>query len=459
MQHPVIPTTRFVQRRQRLQNMMNGSILLMGNRDHPRNFPANTLPFRQDSTFWYYTGVDHPNAAWFSSSSEDILFLPAQHPSDVLWHGPHESNEEIARRLGFLNWKPRASLDAFMQQQRDVHSIAIADIETNQWLSKLLDMDLIFGQHNGSEGLIDSVIEMRRILDDDEIRQLRWTAQITDQAHRSAMQHTKVGGHELDVAAAFHHPIQKAGLQTAYHSIVTVDGEILHNHAYKNHLKDGDLLLLDGGAESPFGYATDVTRTWPVSGEFSPRQRRAYAAVLRSQEQAVAMVRPGVRYRDVHMAASLILTEFLVDEKLLIGNPEDLVKQGAHALFFPHGIGHLLSLDVHDMENFGDRAAYAKGRTRSAQFGTGYLRMDMDLEPNMVVTIEPGFYICPAIFADQTLYATFKDVVNWDVLEHWKGFGGIRIEDDIRCTTEGPENLTAMIPKQIDELTSIVGSV
>ena len=171
-------------------------------------------------------------------------------------------------------------------------------------------MDMVFGRHNGSEELIDSIIEMRRILDDDELEQLRWTAQITDRAHRSAMQHTRVDGHELDVAAAFHYPIQKAGLGTAYHSIVTVDGEILHNHAYKNPLKQDDLLLLDGGAESPFGYATDVTRTWPVSGEFSPRQRRAYHAVLRSQEQAIDMVRPGIRYRDIHMAASLTLTEF-----------------------------------------------------------------------------------------------------------------------------------------------------
>ena len=171
------------------------------------------------------------------------------------------------------------------------------------------------------------------------------------------------------------------------------------------------------------------------------------------------MVRPGVRYRDIHLAASLTLAEFLVDEHLLIGNPEDLVNQGAHALFFPHGIGHLLGLDVHDMENFGDKAAYAKGRTRSPQFGTGYLRMDMDLEPNMVVTIEPGLYVCSAIFADSNLYSTFKHVVNWDVLESWKGFGGIRIEDDIRCTTDRPENLTGMIPKQVDELSAIVGSI
>ena len=153
MEHPAIPTTRFIERRQRLKNRMNGSILLMGNCEFPRNFPANTLPFRQDSTFWYYTGFNQPNAAWFSSPTDDILFLPTQHPSDVLWHGPHESNDEIAQRLGFSAWKPRESLLAFMQQHSNVHSIAIADVETNQWLSQLLGMKMVFGQHNGSEEL------------------------------------------------------------------------------------------------------------------------------------------------------------------------------------------------------------------------------------------------------------------------------------------------------------------
>ena len=458
IQYPLIPTEQFHQRRHRLQIMMAEPILLMGNCEQSRNFPANPLPFRQDSTFWYFTGLNQPNAAWFSSPSEDILFLPAQDPSDVLWHGPQESNDEIARRLGFSNWLPKESLSAFITKHPNVHSIAIADIETNQWLSQVLGGIFVFGLHNGSEELIDCIIRMRRILDDAELEQLRWTAKITDKAHRSAMAQTFINGHELDVAAAFHHPIHKAGLNTAYHSIVTVDGEILHNHAYKNTLRNGDLLLLDGGAESPYGYATDVTRTWPVSGQFTPQQSSAYQAVLQSQEQGIDMVRPGNRYRDIHMAVALTLAEFLVDEQLLIGSPTDLVAQGAHALFFPHGVGHLLGLDVHDMENFGDRAAYAKGRTRSPQFGTGYLRMDMDLEPNMVVTIEPGFYICPAIFSDNTLYETFKNIVNWDRLEQWKEFGGIRIEDDIRCTADTPENITAMIPKKIEALTTIVGS-
>lgn len=456
---PIIETTHFIERRNHLRQRVDGDILLLGNTELARNFPANHLPFRQDSSFWYYTGCTIPNAAWFASPAEDILFLPVQDPNDVLWHGEQESNDSIAKRLGFNHWLPRESLDQFIQKQdiEKIHSIAIADSEANRWLTNTLKSCFQFGKANGSIALIDEIIKQRRILAPEELQQLRWTAQITKNAHTSAMQATRIGGHEREVAAAFHYPIHRAGLSTAYHSIVTVDGEVLHNHAYRNPLADGDLLLLDGGAESPFGYATDVTRTWPVSGRFNDQQRRAYSAVLKAQQVSISMVRPGVRYRDIHMATCQVLAEFLVEEGLLKGNSTLLVEQGAHAMFFPHGVGHLLGLDVHDMENFGDCVAYAEGRTRSTQFGTAYLRMDLDLEPNMVVTIEPGFYVCPAIFQNKTLRERFQQQVNWEVLETWMDFGGIRIEDDIRCTEDKPENLTADIPKSIPDLENMIG--
>lgn len=456
---PTIEHTHFIERRNHLRQQVDGNILLLGNTQKARNFPANHLPFRQDSSFWYYTGCTIPNAAWFTSDTEDILFLPAQESDDVLWHGEQESNDTITKRLGFNRWLPRESLDQFIQKQdiEKIHSIAIANTESNHWLSNMLGTPFCFGKTNGSDTLIDAIITQRRILSHQELEQLRWTAQVTKNAHTSAMQATRIGGHEREVAAAFHYPIHRAGLSTAYHSIVTVDGEVLHNHAYRNPLQDGDLLLLDGGAESPFGYATDVTRTWPVSGRFSDQQRRAYTAVLEAQQVSINMVRPGVRYRDIHMATCQVLAEFLVEEGLLKGKPTYLVEQGVHALFFPHGVGHLLGLDVHDMENFGDRVAYAEGRTRSTQFGTAYLRMDLDLESNMVVTIEPGFYVCPAIFQNKTLRERFQQQVDWEVLETWMDFGGIRIEDDIRCTEDEPENLTADIPKSIADLENIIG--
>ena len=296
---------------------------------------------------------------------------------------------------------------------------------------------------------------MRRILQEEEITDIRNTLEITAKAHVAAMKVTRVGAHEREIAAEFHYQIAKAGLCCAYNSIVTVHGEILHNEHYEHTLKEGQLLLLDGGAESRAGYATDITRTWPVNPRFNSRQMRAYQAVLRAQEKAIDAFVPGQRYRNVHMASCHAIAEFLFDEGLITISAEEAVEKGVHALFFPHGIGHLLGLDVHDLENFGDKASYPHNRHRADQFGLSYLRLDLDLKPGMVCTIEPGFYIVPSILADPTLYSRFKHDVDWDKVETWCGFGGIRIEDNILCTIEGHEVLSKDIPKTIAQLDAV----
>jgi Xaa-Pro aminopeptidase len=223
---------------------------------------------------------------------------------------------------------------------------------------------------------------------------------------------------------------------------------VLHNTTYFNTLAEGDLLLCDAGAEHQ-GWASDVTRTWPVSGRFSATQRDLYDIVLAAQEAAIAAVRPCVRYRDLHLLSSRVLAQGLVDLGILRGDPESLVERGAHALFFPHGLGHLLGLDVHDMEDLGDRAGYAPGRSRSEQFGLCYLRLDRDLQPGMLVTIEPGIYLVPGIFADEALCGPFDrdKTLNRDRLADFADVRGIRIEDDVLCTEGAPEVLTAAIPK------------
>jgi Xaa-Pro aminopeptidase len=246
-------------------------------------------------------------------------------------------------------------------------------------------------------------------------------------------------------------------MMPAYPSIVTVRGEILHNRHHGHTLADGQLLLCDAGAESTTGYATDVTRTWPVSGRFDARQRDAYQLVLEAQLAALDRRRAGLEYRDVHLAASRTLAAGLVGLGLLRGSPDELVASGAHAVFFPHGVGHLLGLDVHDLEGLGDRAGYAAGRARSPQFGLAYLRMDRPLAPDMTVTVEPGFYVVPALLADPALRQRLGDQVAWSEAERWIGFGGIRIEDDVRVTAGDPEVLTAETPKTIEEMEAIVG--
>jgi Xaa-Pro aminopeptidase len=263
---------------------------------------------------------------------------------------------------------------------------------------------------------------------------------------------------ELEIHALVEAVFRAEGMDPSYGSIVTVRGEVLHGHATSTPMAPTQLLLVDAGAEALSGYASDVTRTWPVSGTFTPRQREVYETVLEAQEAAISLCRPGVRYRDVHLAACRVIARALLDWGLLRGSVDGLVEQGAHAVFFPHGVGHLIGLDVHDMELFGDRAGYAPGRERADQFGLGYLRLDRDLEAGIAVTIEPGIYLVPAILRDQALRARLGDAVDWARAESWLPFGGIRIEDDVLVTDGEPEILTPDIPKKAAAVEALVGS-
>jgi Xaa-Pro aminopeptidase len=444
-------------RRAALSSEVGKPILLMGNSARSRNLPMSPLPFRQDSSFLYFTGCTRPGAALLLVDGEATLYLPKPADDDALWHGYVERLEDMGAQVGISRVRPQDALEADAASLGAIATIAVPDLAQTQRASRIIGDDLVFGSHNGDDGLIEAIIQMRRLLSSEELDEMRATARVTDAAHRAAMAATRPGAHERDVAAAFESVVTRAGLTTAYPSIVTVRGEVLHNFHHVNPLEHGQLLLLDGGAEAATGYATDVTRTWPVSGRFTPRQEAAYAAVLQAQLEAIALVRPGVRYREVHEAASLVLARFLRDEGLLRCSPEAAVETGAQALFFPHGVGHLIGLDVHDLENFGDRAAYPADRQRSTQFGTGYLRLDLDLEAGMVVTVEPGFYVVPAILEDPTLRARFAGQVDFEAAAGWAGFGGIRIEDDVAVTTADPDVLTGAIPKEIGPLLSCIG--
>ena len=445
-------------RRARLAAAVNGPILLMGSGDRPRNLPMSTVAFRQDSSFLYFTGCTHSGAALTIVDGRSTLYLPEPADDDALWHGASRTIAELGETLGFERVRPSGTLEADVADLDDIATIAIPDLAQTQRASQMTNCPLRFGQDNGDDRLISAIIQMRRLLSEAELEEMRATAQITRTAHLAAMAATRPGAHEREIAAAFQHEVSRAGLSLAYPSIVTVRGEVLHNFEYVNTLSDGQLLLLDGGAEAASGYATDVTRTWPVSGRFSDRQRAAYDAVLAAQLASIELVRAGTRYRDVHTKSSHILATFLSDEGLLRCDADAAVETGAHALFFPHGVGHLIGLDVHDLENFGDRAAYPAGRQRSTQFGTGYLRLDLDLEPGMVVTVEPGFYVVPAILDDPQLRAQFSSLVDFERAAEWAGFGGIRIEDDVAVTSGDPEVLTEAIPKAPDELCAAVGS-
>jgi Xaa-Pro aminopeptidase len=270
------------------------------------------------------------------------------------------------------------------------------------------------------------------------------------------MRATRVGEREASVRAAMEAAIIAAGCNTAYGSIVTVHGEVLHNERHDGMLTEHDLLLADVGAETPEGFAGDVTRVWPVSGRFSATQRAIYEVVLASQRAAIAKVAPGVRYLDVHRAAGLSLVEGLLGVGILRGDAQDLYARGAAALFFPHGVGHLLGIDVHDMEDLGDRAGYAPGRTRATNAGDRYLRLDRDLAPGMCVTIEPGFYQIPRILSRPEEIGDLESALDRNVLARFADVRGIRIEDDVLVTDTGSEVLSAAVPKSIDDVEGVM---
>lgn len=449
-------------RRQVLWQRLQRPILLMGNSERPRNLPMTPLPFRQDSTLLYFTGCRQPGAAALIDGERCRIFTPLPGPEDALWHGPATPISDLREALGVDEVLDAGGLAAAVAALRDAGrtpaTLAVADAARTALAARWTGTDLSFGKRHGDAALVEQVIAMRRQKDVGELAELRQAAAHTGAAHIAVARALHVGGHERTLAALFDAVLAARDCVTGYKTILSQQGEILHNHRHDGVLREGALLLVDGGAELPGGYGADVTRTWPVGGVFVGRQRAAYEAVLSAQNAAIDRCRPGVWYRDVHDAASLEIARFLKDEGLLKIRPEEAVESGAHGLFFPHGVGHLLGLDVHDLENFGDLPSYPKGMARPAQFGTRNLRLNLQLEPGWVVTVEPGFYVVPAILGDAALRQRFAGQVDFERAEAWLGFGGIRIEDDIAITTAAPENLTAEIPRAVTEIEALVGA-
>ncbi|GMV40012.1 MAG: Xaa-Pro dipeptidase [Myxococcales bacterium] len=448
---------RYRARRRALSAAMGGEpFLLMGHSELPRNYLANPLPFRQDSTFLYFTGCRRPDAGLLVADGRATLVLPPVAPHDALWHGEVPSPEHEAERVGADAVATHEELAALLPE--GVHALPVADPQANARLSRWLGVTVDPRHPEAtSPALAAAVVALRLRRDPWEAGEMRKAGAVTRDAMRAAMGATRPGVTDREVQGLIEGAFSAAGMAPAYPPIVTVRGEVLHGSASGAPMGPTQLLLLDAGAESATGYASDVTRTWPVSGTFTPRQREVYEAVLEAQETAIALCRPGVRYRDIHLAAARVLARALLDWGLLAGSVDGLVEQGAHAVFFPHGIGHLIGLDVHDLELFGDLAGYGSGRSRDPQFGLCWLRLDRDLEPGMAVTIEPGLYFAPAILHDEKLRATLGDAVRWSRAEEWLPFGGIRIEDDVLVTDGEPEVLTADIPKAVEAVEALVG--
>jgi Xaa-Pro aminopeptidase len=445
------PREAFERRRARLDQLLAGPKVLAAGLSRPRNFPHNPYPFRAESHFLFLVGRSIEGAILVVDGERTALYVDPPVPEDALWFGPKPDLDDLSAALG-IRTLPLSELSI----SEGAALLPPQDAETAFSLADHVGRDVEAG---GGDTVVDrdaelaeAMIELRLRHDAAAIRQLRLAAEVTAAAHREGRLATRPGVREAAVRAAMERPIVASGMTTAYASIVTVHGEVLHSNEYHRELALGDLLLADVGAETPEGFAGDVTRVWPVSGRFSPTQRAAYQVVLAAQRAAIERVRPGVRYRDVHHAAGLALTRGLVDLRILRGDPDDLYHRGAAALFFPHGVGHLLGVDVHDMEDLGDRAGYAPGRQRSQDRGDRYLRLDRDLVPGMCVTIEPGFYRIESILGDPEAVGDLDDSIDGDTLARFADVRGIRIEDDVLVTEDGPDVLTSMIPKDVADV-------
>jgi Xaa-Pro aminopeptidase len=444
-------------RRQKLATRINFPAILWSGSSSPRNFLANTFPFRANSHFLYFAGIPLQNAAIRLESGNLQLFIDDPHPSSALWHGEMPTREEIAATIGADDARPMAELEDYLE---NVATLPVQDAATWTQQTQLLDRWVLPKNQLASIDLelAKAIVSLRLTHDAAALVELRKAAAVSVEAHKVGMAATPQAKLEAEVRAAMEAVIMSQNMTTAYTSIVTVHGEVLHNGHYYNSLQPGDLLLADVGAETETGWAADITRTFPVSGKFSSTQRDIYDIVLAAHDACIENIAPDVEYAEIHLLAATVIAEGLVDLGILQGKPEDLVKMDLHALFFPHGIGHLLGLDVHDMEDLGDVAGYDEGRTRSDRFGLSYLRLNRPLRPGMLVTIEPGFYQVPAILNNPKTRSQYQYLVNWERLEQFADVRGIRIEDDVLVTETGKEVLTADLPNQASAVEDLLVS-
>lgn len=455
---PMFDARTYATRRSTLADRVpSGLLLFLGNQESPKNYPDNPYPFRQDSSFLYYFGIDTPGLAGVVDADAGTTTLYGDDPDldAIVWMGPQPTMAEYVEQTGA---DQRHGLDDLhehlrtaIRQGRRVHVLPPYRDVHRQWLQSLLGIRAVDVNDYASDAFIDAVIAQRSHKSPAEVEEIEEAVAATAAMHEHAMSRAVPGVTEREIYGEIAGLAQSQGRGFSFLPTCSVRGEVLHNHHYDNTLVDGDLLLVDAGATSAMHYAGDVTRVSPVGGSFNERQQAVYQAVLDAQVSAIERMKPGVPFKDVHLHSATLLTERLQSIGLMKGDVETSVEEGAHALFFPHGLGHMMGLDVHDMEGLGeDRVGYAEDQHRSEQFGLNALRMARPLEPGHVVTVEPGCYFIPELIRRWKAERRHDAFINYDRVDDFHDFGGIRIEDDVLVTDTGARVLGPGIPKSVD---------
>jgi Xaa-Pro aminopeptidase len=450
----------YIRRRNILKKTVgSGIILFMGNTESPMNYHDNTFHFRQDSSFLYYFGLDVAGLAAIidTESDEETLFGNELTIDDIIWTGTLPSVNEMAQHVGVTKTLPYPSVETTIKkalsQNRKIHFTAPYRADNTIRLAEWLDVPIKQIMSLVSVPLIKAIVKQRSYKEECEIDEIDKAVSITADMHLAAMQFARAGMKEYEVVAKVQEAAYRGGGNLAFSTILTVNGETLHNHYHGNTIKEGQMILCDAGAENDMHYAGDLTCTFPVGNKFTPRQKDIYEIVLHTHQTAVKMLKPGVPYIYVYLKACETLVEGLKSVNLMRGNAADAVAVGAHAMFFQCGLGHMMGLDVHDMENLGEEyVGYTNVLKKSTQFGIKSLRLGRALETGFVLTVEPGVYIIPTLIDKWKAEKKHLDFINYDILETYRDFSGIRIEEDLLITTEGSRLLGKVLPKTISEI-------
>lgn len=449
----------YIQRREKLRESVgSGLILLLGNDESPMNYADNGYHFRQDSTFLYFLGLNHPYLAGIldCDSGEDIIFGNDLTIEDFVWMGPQPSIAKQSLQVGVIKTGDITSLIAILEAAkaggRKIHFLPPYRSENKIKLLEWIGIYPSESKARASLDLILGVVNQRNYKSAEEILEIRRACDISVDMHTVSMRIAKPGVSEAQIAAAVHEVALASGGQIAFPIIATINGQTLHNHYHGNILKDGDMFLLDAGAETAMGYAGDLSSTTPVNGKFTSRQKDIYSICLDSHNTSISMLKPGIPFKDVYFESARVIIRGMKDLGLMKGNVEDALVNGAHALFFPCGLGHMMGLDVHDMEDLGEVYVGYDGEPKSTQFGLKSLRLGRKLEPGFVFTIEPGIYFIPELIDQWRNTNHNADYINFNKVEEYRTFGGLRNEENFLITEKGCELLGKPKPKSIADV-------
>ncbi len=456
----------YQERRDKLKKIVGkGLILLFGNDESPMNYTDNTYHFRQDSTFLYYFGIQQPGLAAVIDIDNDleVVFGDEYTVEDYVWRGPQPTIASLAEKCGVKNVQPAKNLAAVLgtaqQKKQTIHFLPLYRPENKIRLHELMGITPREIAGSSSVALVKAVVSQREIKTEEEILQLHQAVDVSVDMHVAAMRSARPGMTEAQVTAEIHKIAIAAGGNISFPIIATINGQTLHNHYHGNTLKEGDLLLIDAGYENEMCYAGDLSSTIPVSKKFTPVQKDIYQLTLDAHQAAVKAAQLDKPFKNVHIAASKTIFEGLKAMGLTKGNSDDAVEAGAHALFFPCGTGHMMGMDVHDMEDLGEIWVGYDGEPKSTLFGLKSLRLAKPLKPGHVYTIEPGIYFIPELMDLWRSQNRFSEFINWDEVYRYRDFGGIRNEEDFVMTINGARLLGKPKPKTIEEIEAIRGEV